>query len=56
MRRYSFILLLAVIWPSGGCQGITNHVKQSLNTAADDYHRVTTGSKSSYIAGQRSQR
>jgi hypothetical protein len=55
MRRYSLILILAAILNCVGCQSITGHVKQSLDNAANDYHRVTTGSSSSYIAGQRSQ-
>jgi hypothetical protein len=53
MRLFSLILFLAVMLTCGGCQSITGHMKQSLSSAADDYHRVTTGSGSSYIAGQR---
>jgi hypothetical protein len=56
MRRFSLILLLAAVLHCGGCQTVTGHVKQSLDNAANDYHRVTTGSSSSYIAGQRAQR
>jgi hypothetical protein len=56
MRRFSLILLVAVLCHCGGCQGVTNHVKQSLNNVAEDYHRVTTGADSRYIAEQRSQR
>ena len=47
MRRYALILFLAVIFPCVGCPGVTNQVKRSLDSAADDYHRATTGSKSS---------
>jgi hypothetical protein len=56
MRRFSLILLLAVVLQCSGCEMVTGHVKQSFDNAASDYHRVTTGSSSSYIAGQRSQR
>jgi uncharacterized protein YceK len=56
MRPYLLILFLAAILTCGGCQSVTEHVKQSLDTAASDYNRVTTGAESSYIAGQRSQR
>jgi hypothetical protein len=55
MRHYLLILLLAAIFPCIGCQVVSNHVKQSLSSAADDYHRVTTGGSSSYIANQRAQ-
>lgn len=56
MRRYLLILFLAAVCHCGGCQGITNHVKQSFDNVAEDYHRVTTGADSRYIASQRSQR
>jgi len=56
MRHYLLILFIAAICHCGGCQGVTNHVKQSLSSASEDYHRVTTGGSSSYIANQRSQR
>jgi len=55
MRRFSSILLLAAVLICCGCESFTRPIKQSLSSAADDYHRVTTGSNSSYIAnrGQR---
>lgn len=56
MRCYWFILFLAVVFHCVGCQGVTNHVKRSLSNASEDYQRVTTGSESRYIAGQRAQR
>jgi hypothetical protein len=56
MRRYSLISLFALLFACGGCQLITTHVtnpiKQSLRTAAEDYHQVTTGSDSRYIQSQ----
>lgn len=55
MRRYSLILFLAAIFYCGGCQSVTAPITRSLSNAADDYHRVTTGSESKYIANQRSQ-
>jgi hypothetical protein len=55
MRRYLLILFITAICHCVGCQGVTNHVKRSLSTASEDYRRMTTGSSSSYIAGQRSQ-
>jgi hypothetical protein len=55
MRLLSFFFFVAAIYHCSGCQGVTNHVKQSYNSVAEDYHRVTTGSSSSYIASQRSQ-
>jgi hypothetical protein len=56
MRRYLLILVFAVLCHCAGCQGVTNHVKQSFTNVSEDYHRVTTGSDSRYIAEQRSQR
>jgi hypothetical protein len=55
MRYFSLILCLAAALSCGGCQSFTNSVQRSFSTAADDYHRVTTGSGSTYIAnhGQR---
>jgi hypothetical protein len=55
MRRYSLILILAVLCTAGGCQlmsHVTGPIKQSLSTAADDYHHVTTGTNSRYIESQ----
>jgi hypothetical protein len=56
MRRYLLILIFAVLFQCAGCQVVTNHVKESFANASDDYQRMTTGSNSSYIASQRSQR
>jgi hypothetical protein len=56
MRRYTLILLVAVICRCIGCQSVTGRFKKSMDTVANDYHRVTTGASSSYIAGQRLQR
>jgi hypothetical protein len=50
MRSSSFILLFALVLSCGGCQSIG----QSFERAASDYHRMTTGSESTYIAEQRS--
>jgi hypothetical protein len=55
MAHHSFILLLAVILSCGGCQSISTSLKRSASNVADDYHRVTYGTGSSYIAEQRSQ-
>jgi hypothetical protein len=52
MRTCLLILLLAVNFASTGCQSITAPMTQSLNRAAEDYHRVTTGSASRYIAAR----
>jgi hypothetical protein len=56
MRRYLLTLVLAAALHCGGCQSVTGHIKQSLDNVANDYQRVTTGSSSNYIAGQRAQR
>lgn len=55
MRRFCIILLLAAALNCSGCESFTRPIKQSLSSAAEDYHRVTTGANSSYIAarGQR---
>jgi hypothetical protein len=55
MRRFSIILLLAAALNCSGCESFTRPIKKSFSSAAEDYHRVTTGASSSYIAarGQR---
>jgi hypothetical protein len=50
MRYFSLILLLTVALNCSGCESFTRPIKQSFSTAADDYHRMTTGGNSSYIA------
>jgi hypothetical protein len=55
MRRHFLILLIALVFGCAGCQlmsSVTNPVKQSLNRAAEDYHKVTTGGDSRYIQSQ----
>jgi hypothetical protein len=53
MRHYSLMLILLLAAAmSCGCQSLTSGVMRSFNTAAADYHRVTTGSESSYIASK----
>ena len=55
MKPFLVILLLASIFSCGGCQTITTSMKESLDSMSNDYQRITTGSKSTYIASQRRQ-
>jgi hypothetical protein len=50
MRCFIRIVLGVLLIAGGGCQTISNQVSRSASRAADDYNRVTTGGKSSYIS------